>query len=137
MNLSKDLTDTIFPNGAYPQRGEIYYISAGETGSTGYEQWSDRYGLIVSADWVNRTSQTVQIVYLTTKGKPNYPTYVDISLPWMHREAICGQIMTVDVSRLGHYKCQIADEGMKKIDRALRFGLGLYKPRKGVHTNAL
>lgn len=117
--------NTHYPNGKYPLKGEVYYISAGSTGATGYEQWSNRYGIIVSSDWVNKTSQTVQVVYLTTKGKPKYPTYVDISLPWMHREAICGQIMTVDVSRLGRYKCYIRPEDMKKIDFAIRYGLGL------------
>lgn len=129
MNLEKDFadssTDTIFPNGAYPQRGEIYYVSSGETGSTGSEQWSDRHGLIVSSDYENCRLSTVQIVYITTKPKPVFPTYIDISTPGLHRIALCNQVMTVDISRLISYKCYLNGIGMTKIDRGIMLGLGL------------
>lgn len=118
--------NTVFRNGKFPQRGEIYYISSGNTGSTGCEQWSNRFGVIVSSDFENRKVSTVQIVYLTTKAKPNYRTYVDVSLPWLHRVALCNQIMSVDISRLEDYKCYLDNANMKKIDCAIMRGLGLH-----------
>ncbi len=116
---------TKYPNGKYPQKGEIYYITAGPTSSTGFEQWSNRHGIIVSSDYVNKTSTTVQIVYITTRTRPHYPTYVDISLPQLHREAICGQIMTIDKSRIVEFKSKLHQKQLKKINKALQFGLGL------------
>ena len=103
-NNNKQETDTGYPNGRYPRRGEIYYITSGNTGSTKSEQWSNRHGIIVSSNYVNSTAATVQVVYLTTKHKRKYPTVVDVSTPGIHREALCGQIMTVDKSRLVEYK---------------------------------
>lgn len=133
--------NTHYPNGEYPLKGEVYYISAGSTGATGYEQWSDRHGLIVSSDYENCKLSTVQIVCITTKPKPVFPTYIDISTLGLHRVALCNQVMTVDISRLISYRCYLNGIGMTKIDHGIMLGLGLsgyakHLQRKEVSSDA-
>lgn len=118
-------------NCGYPRRGDVYYVSSKNTGSTGSEQRSNRHAVIVSNNYANRKSSTVQIVYITTRNKLYHRTNVDISLPAsdklppLHREAICNQVMTVDKSRLDERKGRLSPEQMTEIDNAIASNLGL------------
>ncbi len=115
-----------FPNNKYPRRGEIYYVSKGNSLSTGSETWSNRHAIIVSANHINKFNNVVQVVYITTQGKSNIPTHVDISTKRTHRIAICEQITAVDKSRIVEYKGCLSPYQLQKIDEAMLFDLGLY-----------
>lgn len=115
----------------FPRRGDVYYVSSKQTSYTGSEQRSDRHAVIVSNNYENRKSNTVQIVYITTQNKLYCHNNVDISLPAnekyppLHREAICNQVMTVDKSRLNGRHGRLSPEQMTEIEYAIANNLGL------------
>ena len=78
------------------KRGEIYYISRGGY-NTGSEQQADRPGVIVSNDKNNKNSQTLEVVYLTTRPKNELPTHCTIRSTGRVSTVLCEQIHTVAV----------------------------------------
>lgn len=116
---------TVFNNNHYPRRGEIYYIKKGNTTSTGSETWSNRHAVIVSANHINKFSNVVQVVYITTQPKSNSPTHVDISTTKTKRIALCEQIVAVDKSRIIEYKGHLSEKQMSQIDKSLAWNLNL------------
>lgn len=120
----------IYKNGNYPRRGEIYYIRKGNSTSTGSETWSNRHAVIVSADYINKNSDVVQVVYITTQNKNDMTTHVDISTAHINRIALCEQIIAVDKSRIVEYKGYLSPAEMNKIDKALAWNLNLIKISK-------
>lgn len=112
-------------------RGEVYYVypSYAETGS---EQWSGRPAVVVSADVLNRHSQCVEVVYLTTRPKKDYETHVVINATGRPSIAICEQITSVDKSRLNDCYGKCTPKEMSQIDEALRFSIGLSCPEENV-----
>ena len=117
---------SIFDNGHYPRRGEIYYIKKGNTTSTGSETWSNRHAVVVSVNHINKFSKVIQVVYITTQDKSDSPLHVDISTERTQRTALCEQIYAVDKSRIVEYKGHLSKEQMAKIDKALAWNLNLY-----------
>ena len=105
-------------------RGDIFYIHREET--VGSEQHSGRPAIIVSNAECNENSSVVEIVFLTCKHKRPLPTHVKIESIGRRSTALCEQITSVDVSRLGDYKGHVTDEEMQKIDMALMCSLGLH-----------
>lgn len=105
-------------------RGEVYYVypNYAETGS---EQWSGRPAVIVSADVINRHSACVEVVYLTTRPKTDYPTHVLVNATGRQSTAICEQITSVDKSRLNDCYGKCTPKEMSAIDDALRISLGI------------
>lgn len=116
-----------YKNNHYPRRGEIYYIKKGNSTSTGAETWSNRHAVIVSSNHINKFSDVVQVVYITTQDKQNIPTHVNISTKYIHRIALCEQITAIDKSRIAEYKGCLNENQMKRIDRALTWNLNLLK----------
>lgn len=116
----------IFRNGHYPRRGEIYYITEGNSMPTGSEIWPNRHALIVSANHINKFSNVVQVVYITTRNKTNSPVHVDISTPALHRTILCEQITPIDKSRIIEYKGKLSEAQMKKVDKSLLWTLNLF-----------
>ena len=106
------------------QRGDIYYIKkcAKEIDS---EQNAGRPGIIVSNDKLNRTSPVVEVVYLTTKKKPNIPTRVEITSSGTHSTALCEQITTVSVKRIEKWCGRCSDAEMAEINKALCYSVQL------------
>lgn len=121
---------SIFRNNKYPRRGEIYYIRKLESRTTGSEIWSNRHAIIVSANHINKYSQVVQVVYITTTEKSDTPTHVDISTSTINRTALCEQITPVDKSRIAEYKGTLNAGQMKKIDKAIAWNLGILRKSK-------
>lgn len=74
------------------KRGDIFYVGGGQT--TGSEQRAGRPAIVVSNDKNNEHSQTVEMVYLTTKPKRDMPTHVLITSLSRESIAICEQITT-------------------------------------------
>ena len=106
------------------KRGEIYYINPYKN-VEGSEQRPNRPAVIVSNDTNNLFSETVEIVYLTTKPKRNLPTHVRISSSPKPSTALCEQVTTVSVNRLQHLRGECTPEEMNAIDRAMMVSLGI------------
>lgn len=115
----------VYNNQKYPRRGEIYYIKKGNSISTGSETWSNRHAIIVSSNHMNKYSNVVQVVYITTQDKSEQPTHVDISTKKLNRVALCEQITPIDKSRIVEYKGCLSRAQMQQIDNALAWNLNL------------
>ncbi len=106
------------------KRGDIYYITKSYT-EAGSEQHAGRPAIIVSNNTCNAVSPTVEVVYLTTQTKTDLPTHVDIRSTPKSSIALCEQINTVFVDRIGDYMCSCTDYEMLMVDAALAISLGL------------
>lgn len=119
-----------FPNG-FPKRGELYYVTEDpEHPSYGSEIWSNRIGLIVSNDTINKTSNCVEITYLTTSPKKQQflsPTHICVTSNQKTAIAMCEQIHSVDIHRLENFIGTITNEQLSDINSALLFSLGINK----------
>lgn len=116
----------IFNNNSYPRRGEVYYVEKGNTSSTGSEIWSNRHAVIVSSNHVNKLSNVVEVVYITTRFKSDRLTHVDISTDRTHRIALCEQIVPIDKSRIVEYKGKLSEDQMLRIDKGIAWTLNLF-----------
>ena len=74
----------------------------------------------------NKHSPVVEVVYLTCQHKPPLPTHVRIDSAGRCSTALCEQITSVDVSRLGDYKGHLIDREMAQVDTALMASLELH-----------
>lgn len=108
-------------------RGDIFYITPGPF--VGSEQSSGRPGLIVSNDLSNRHSPNVEVVFLTTRDKPDLSTHVDVICK-VQSTALCENIQTVSKERLGKFVRSCTTSEMKNIDKALCVSLGLTPSEK-------
>ena len=106
------------------KRGEIYYIQSygNECGS---EQRAGRPAIIVSNDRGNQNSSTVEVVYLTTQPKHDLPTHVVIRATGKESIALCEQVHTVAVERIGDYCGECSKNEMQSVDIALLVSLSL------------
>lgn len=107
-------------------RGNIFYIS--RTDITGSEQEAGRPAIVVSNDMNNQYSATVEVVYLTTQPKTDLPTHVTINSTSRPSTALCEQVCTVAISRIGDYVGNVTENEMKQINTALLISLDLYIP---------
>lgn len=108
------------------KRGDIYYVERSQYApSTGSEQWSGRPAIIVSNDKNNEFSQTVEVVYLTTRPKVDLPTHIDIRSSNKPSVALCEQVTSISVDRLGSWDAHCTDQEMQMIDAALAISLGI------------
>lgn len=108
-------------------RGEIYYVTGSDSEiPIGCEIWPDRPALVVSNDTTNRTGGAVEIVYLSTsmKKRPS-PLHIKVHSGTRQAIAMCGQIHSVDRSRLRQKIGEITEEEQERIDKALCFSLGI------------
>lgn len=106
-----------------PVRGEIYYID--ESTATGSEQRGGRPAVIVSNNLNNRHSKVVEVVYLTTSKKTELPTHVTIRSTPRLSTALCEQVHSVDVRRIGNYCTTCTPQELDTINTALLISLGL------------
>lgn len=105
-------------------RGDIFYVNPSET--VGSEQRSGRPAIIVSNPLCNEHSPVVEVVYLTCQYKKPMPTHVRIESAGKRSTALCEQISSVDVSRLGDFKGHLTDREMAQVDVALMASLDLH-----------
>lgn len=104
-------------------RGDVYYVEAGYC--VGSEQRAGRPAVIVSNDRNNRHSNTVEVVYFTTKDKPDLPTHVTVNATGTPSTALCEQVHTVDKQRLRDYCGSCTKQELQAVDIALLISLGL------------
>lgn len=107
------------------ERGQIWYVSASDTTSTGSEIWSNRPALIVSNDGTNQKADFVNIVYLTTQNKKRMPYHVPIKSGSKDAIALCEQVFPADKSRLVNLMGKATSDEMDRVDSALIFSLGI------------
>lgn len=114
------------------KRGDIFYITYSKNfnDSCSYDT-TGRPGVIVSDDHLNRGSEYVEVVYLTTKIKRSIPTHADV-LCKSPSTALCETIHTVEKDRIGTYVRTVSDEEMKDIERGLMHSIGLMKHVKNI-----
>ena len=106
------------------RRGDIWYI-ASNYATVGSEQRAGRPAVIVSNDRNNRSSQTVEVVYLTTQPKRDLPTHVTIRSIGRESTALCEQVTSIAVKRVGDYICHVSDAEMAGIESAMMISLGI------------
>ena len=104
-------------------RGDIYYVDG--IAAVGSEQQAGRPAIIVSNDLNNQYSKVVEIVYLTTASKTTLPTHVTINSAPIVSTALCEQVYSVDMRRLGQFYGSCTPRELKKVDVALMISLGL------------
>ena len=106
------------------RRGDIYFVERGYN-EIGSEQRAGRPAIIVSNDKCNETSNVVEVVYLTTQPKNDLPTHVDIRSAPKESIALCEQINSIFVDRIGDYIASCTEHEMMMVDAALAISLGL------------
>ena len=107
------------------KRGDIFYITYSKNFNDSYlYDTAGRPAVIVSDDHLNRGSEYVEVVYLTTKIKRDMPTHADVFCK-SPSTALCETIHTVYKDRIGTYVRTVSDEEMKGIERGLRCSLGM------------
>lgn len=115
------------------KRGDIFYITYSKNFNDSYSyDTTGRPGVIVSDDHLNRGSEYVEVVYLTTKIKRDMPTHVDVFCK-TPSTALCETIHTVEKDRIGTYVRTVSDEEMEGIECGLRRSLGMNVPVTSVN----
>lgn len=105
------------------RRGDVYYIN--NRGQRGNEIRKDRPAVVVSADFLNKHSGDVVVVFLTSQPKKDMSTHVTIRTTGRVSEALCEQPTTVSVERLNNRIGSVTDREMQQIDIALQIALKL------------
>lgn len=111
-----------------PKRGEVYFIRIPAGTTVAHEIRYSRPGVIVSTDELNSDSYTFNVVFLSTAAAERHDIPADrhpLVTANKLSAAICEQVSTVDVSRLGTFICRLTDEEMERIDAGLADCLGL------------
>ena len=106
------------------ERGDIFYINKSDA-TCGSEQKAGKPGIIVSNNKNNQNSETVEVIYLTTRPKPDLPTHVTIRSTSLVSTALCEQITSVSTKRLGEYIGMVSQSEMLELEEAMIASLGL------------
>lgn len=110
------------------KRGEIYYILKGDSSNTGCEiEQTGRPAIIVSNDLYNNKSSVVEVVFLTTQDKPAMLTHAPIASTGTPSTALCEQVSTISVSRIGDFINTCTPTELADVDRCLLVSLNLAK----------
>ena len=123
-----------------PKRGEVYFIRIPAGTTVAHEIRYSRPGVIVSTDALNSDSYTVNVVFLSTAAAERHDIPADrhpLVTANKLSAAICEQVSTVDVSRLGARICRLTDAEMQRIDSAILRCLGLYLEVMPVAANGV
>lgn len=109
------------------KRGKVFYVDFGET--KGSEQGGIRPGVIIQNDIGNRYSPTVIVAAITSQvNKAKLPTHEEVGGGRLRKDStvLLEQIRTVDKIRVKEYLCDLTDEEMVNVDKALMISLGLH-----------
>lgn len=109
-------------------RGDIYYVNTLYPDNIiGSEQKQGRPAIVVSNDMNNTYAETVTVVYLTTQDKKPLPVHVSVICK-VPCTALCEQIATISIQRLGDFVRTCTAAEMEAIDKALMVQLGIEMP---------
>lgn len=118
------------------KRGQIYYVRSNYRGE-GSEQRGGRPAVIVSNDKNNANSNTVEVVYMTTKPKTDLPTHVYIESALRPSTLLCEQISTVSEERIGEWIGELTESEVEDLDVALAISLGMKSESGQLDTETL
>lgn len=119
------------------KRGDIFYITYSKNFNDSYSyDITGRPGVIVSDNHLNRGSEYVEVVYLTTKIKRDMPTHADVFCK-SPSTALCETIHTVEKDRIGTYVRTVSDEEMEGIERGLinSLGMSMNEPKETINDS--
>lgn len=105
-------------------RGDIWYVMNSYQ-TVGSEQRPGRPAVVVSNQKNNQYGDVVEMVFLTTAPKRDLPTHVTIRSSGRVSTALCEQISTVSVERLGNYCGHVSDSELAAIEGAMLVSLGI------------
>ena len=108
-------------------KGDIFLVNFGS--GSGSEQQGVRPAVIVQNDVGNKNSTTVIVAAITSKGKKNLPTHVEIkkggkSNLSFDSTVLLEQIRTIDKKRIKGEKIGHV-ENLASIDKAIMISLGI------------
>lgn len=106
------------------KRGEIYYIAHAKCYATDPSNAAGRPGVIVSSDELNRHSDYVEVVYLTSQEKKVTPTHAEV-LCKTPSTALCETVYTISKDRLGDFVRCCTDKELEAINGCLLHSLGI------------
>lgn len=106
-------------------RGDIFYIRHAHTVGSEIETKKARPAIIVSNNSLNHHSGVVEVVFLTTQPKKDMATHVLINATGVKSTALCEQVNSVAVERIGDFCGKCTEEEMAGIDKALLTSLGI------------
>lgn len=106
------------------KRGDIWYVE-NSFAAVGSEQRPGRPAIVVSNNKNNQHNSVVEMVYLTTQPKNNLPTHVTIRSTGRLSTALCEQITSVAIERIGDYCGSVTDAEMSAIEAAMLVSLGI------------
>lgn len=114
---------------SYPKRGEIYLIDFSKGGKSS-EQKGYRPALVIQNNIGNKYSSTIIVAALSTKFTHQYiPTNVLCKKQesGLEKDSVINlsQIRTISKKRLKKRIGKVADEIIKKINKALAISIGL------------
>lgn len=104
-------------------RGDIFYISP--VAVCGSEQRAGRPAVVVSNEKCNESSSVIEVVFLTTRDKTPMPTHTPVTSAGRQSLALCEQITSVSIERIGDYIGHVTEEELRGINRALLISLDL------------
>ena len=108
------------------RRGDIYYINpSSRTVPNGTNEPTARPAIIVSNDNNNKFSDYIEVVFMTTRYKNPLPTHVEIKSADKPSTALCENINTVHIDRIGDYMTHLTDEEIDAVNAALAISIGI------------
>lgn len=106
-------------------RGEIYYIYPASAVGNELKSEKARPAVIVSNNNLTHHSGVVEVVFLTSQPKREMSTHVPVVCKGTLATALCEQINTVALQRVGDRADVCTEEEMAAIDKALLASLGI------------
>lgn len=102
------------------KRGDIYYVEKSPSQmAVGAETYAARPAVIVSDErFINQTG-VVCLVYLTTSPKADLLTHVKMNVSGQKSIALCEQVNTVSINRLGNKYGEASEQEMTAIEHGI------------------
>lgn len=105
------------------KRGQIRYIE--NPNNDGRQQRGDRPAVIISNQKQIDTSDTVQIVYMTTQPKTDLPTHFLTRNALSPSTVLCENIYSVPKYRVKEHIGTLSEQEMQQLNICLSIGVGI------------
>lgn len=105
------------------RRGEVWWVAFDP--SIGGEIQKTRPAVIVSNDSANVSLNRVQVVAISSQVDRVYAAEAIVTLNGQTRKVMADQLTTVSKLRIGSKIGESSDADMAKVDRVIKFQLGL------------
>ncbi len=105
------------------RRGEVWWVAFDP--SIGGEIQKTRPAVIVSNDSANVSLNRVQVVAISSQVDRVYAAEAIVTLNAQMRKVMADQLTTVSKLRIGSKIGESSDADMAKVDRVIKFQLGL------------